>query len=236
MTPLIREMVKMVSAVDFDPVDLQWFDLSGYVNDQSHAVTEPLMTHRPPFEKNIVVWRGKTRSHESYDTIFMVVGNDPQEGVLVTMWKGPTGKQPQRFPTMVYLVEGDMLRYGSMDDGVELEKDVAELMLAYVGNWLESLSLRNEAYVPVVQQTFTNRRKMAQGKTPTYDWTTVIVEPVKPRQENQGGTHASPRLHDRRGHLRRLQNGKTCWVKPHKVGDASKGTVFHDYAIKEKNA
>ena len=42
MTPLIREMVKMVSAVDFDPVDLQWFDLSGYVNDQSHAVTEPL--------------------------------------------------------------------------------------------------------------------------------------------------------------------------------------------------
>ena len=85
MTPLIREMVKMVSAVDFDPVDLQWFDLSGYVNDQSHAVTEPLMTHRPPFEKNIVVWRGKTRSHVSYDTIFMVVGNDPQQGVLVTM-------------------------------------------------------------------------------------------------------------------------------------------------------
>ena len=76
------------------------------------------------------------------------------------------------------------------------------------------------------------RRKIAQGKTPTYDWKTVVVEPVKQRKEDQGGTHASPRLHDRRGHLRRLQNGKTCWVKPHKVGDASKGVVFHDYQIK----
>ncbi|NDH05263.1 hypothetical protein EBX93_04965 [bacterium] len=232
MTPLIKETIKTLSAGDIDPTEFQWFDLSYYVNDQSRAITEPLMTHRPPFEKNLVVWRGKTRNHESYDTIFMVVGNDPQEGILVTMWKGPTGIRPQRFPAMVYVADAEMLRYGSMDDGVELEKDVAELMLAYVGNWLESLSLKNEAYAPVVQKTFTNRRKIAQGKMPTYDWTTVIIEPVKARQEDKGGTHASPRLHDRRGHLRRLQNGKTCWVKPHKVGDASKGTVFHDYQIK----
>ena len=87
--------------------------------------------------------------------------------------------------------------------------------------------------MPVVQQTFTNRRKIAQGKTPTYDWTTVVVEPVKPRKEDQGGTHASPRLHDRRGHLRRLKTGKNVWVKSCKVGDASKGAIFHDYAIKE---
>lgn len=130
------------------------------------------------------------------------------------------------------MADGNMLRYGSIDDGLELEKDVAELMLAYIGNWLKSLSLKNEVYTPVVQKTFTNRRKIAQGKTPTYHWTTVVIEPAKPRQEDKGGTHASPRLHDRRGHLRRLQNGKTCWVKPHKVGDASKGAVFHDYEIK----
>lgn len=233
MTPLIREMVKMVSAVEFDPTEMQWFDLSGYVNDQSHVVTEPLMIHRPPFEKNIVVWRGKTRSHKSYDTVFMVVGNDPQEGVLVTMWKGPTGKKPQRFPTMVYLVDGETLRYGPIEDGFELLKDIAELMLAYVGHWLESLSRSAIAYQPQIIQTYTNKRKIEKGKLPTYDWKTVVIEPAAPRQDSKGGTHASPRLHDRRGHLRRLRDGKTCWVKSCKVGDASKGVVFHDYAIKE---
>ncbi len=61
------------------------------------------------------------------------------------------------------------------------------------------------------------------------DW----IEPPKPRSEGKGATHASPRLHDRRGHLRRLASGKNVWVKSCKVGDASKGAIFHDYAIKE---
>jgi hypothetical protein len=40
-------------------------------------------------------------------------------------------------------------------------------------------------------------------------------------------------MHERRGHLRRLKTGKNVWVKSCKVGDASKGAIFHDYAIKE---
>ena len=28
--------------------------------------------------------------------------------------------------------------------------------------------------------------------------------------------------------------GKNVWVKPHKVGDASKGYVFHDYQVMAK--
>ena len=60
-----------------------------------------------------------------------------------------------------------------------------------------------------------------------------VIEPTAPRQEAKGGTHASPRQHDRRGHLRRLKSGKNVWVKPHKVGDPSKGVVFHDYRILE---
>ena len=52
--------------------------------------------------------------------------------------------------------------------------------------------------------------------------------------EHKGGTHASPRLHDRRGHSRRLPDGRIVWVRPCKVGDASRGVVFHDYQVKEQ--
>jgi hypothetical protein len=94
------------------------------------------------------------------------------------------------------------------------------------------LSEKCPSYKPIMRDTFTNRRKVAQKKMPLYDWTTVVIEPTKNKSESKGGTHASPRLHDRRGHLRRLRSGKNVWVKPCKVGDASKGTIFHDYTFK----
>jgi len=230
-TPLIREAVALAFDAGIDPTELQWFDLSGYISDQSHVVTEPLMTHRPPFEKSFVVWRGKTKSHASYDVMLMVVGNDPEDGIIVSMWKGPTGRMPISFPPMVYLIDDDVLRYGPVDENVDLPKDTAELMLAYVGQWMEALSTTAGAYKASVHQSFTNRRKIAAKKMPTYDWTTVKIGPRAGKSEHQGGTHASPRLHDRRGHLRRLRSGKTCWVKACKVGDATKGTVFHDYEV-----
>jgi len=233
MTPLIRETIKMAFDGGIDPTDVQWFDLSDYVTDRTYAATEPLMKLRPPFEKSIVVWRGKTANHVSYSTIFMVVGTNPQEGIVISMWRGQTGKMPIKSPSMVYLVDGEMLRYGSIDDDAELHQASAEMMLAFCANWLESMSKSTQAHKPIVKPTFTNQRKQSKGKMPAYDWTTVVIEPSTERSQHQGGTHASPRQHDRRGHLRRLSTGKTCWVKAHKVGDATKGVIFHDYKIKE---
>jgi hypothetical protein len=66
------------------------------------------------------------------------------------------------------------------------------------------------------------------------EYRTVIIEPIKPaKREHLGGTHASPRQHDRRGHMRRLPGGRQVWVKPCRVGDAALGTVFHDYEVRE---
>ena len=233
MTPLIRETIKLAFDGGIDPTDMQWFDLSGYVTDRTYAATEPLMKLRPPFEKNIIVWRGKTANHASYDTIFMVVGTNPEEGIVISMWRGQTGKMPIKCPSMVYLVDGEMLRYGAIDENIELHQASAEMMLAFCANWLESMSKSTQAHKPIVKPTFTNQRKQSEGKMPAYDWATVVIEPSAERSQHQGGTHASPRQHDRRGHLRRLSTGKTCWVKAHKVGDATKGVIFHDYKIKE---
>lgn len=70
------------------------------------------------------------------------------------------------------------------------------------------------------------------GKTPPiYSHKTLVIAPkVTPSGERKGGTHASPRVHLRRGHYRR-RGGKTIWVKPTTVGDKSRGMVTKDYVV-----
>lgn len=234
-TPAIREAMSLFTSIDSpaDPTELQWFDISHCVTDKTDAGTvSQLMAYRPPFNKSIIVWRGKTASHEVYDVILIVGGDDPEEGVVVTAWKGPYGKRPRTIPSMVYVVDGDVVRYGAVNEDDPLEEADAKFMLAMVGAWYRSLSQGTQACNPYVKQTFTNRRKIASGKTPTYDWRTVVIGAKKAKSESKGGTHASPREHDRRGHLRRLRTGKNVWVSPCKVGSAALGAVFHDYEVR----
>lgn len=76
-----------------------------------------------------------------------------------------------------------------------------------------------------------NKKRIRQGKKPLFEWTTVTIEPRSAKNESLGGTHASPRQHDVRGHWV-VRNGNKFWRRPHKRGDASKGVIFHDYVVK----
>lgn len=236
-TPLIREIVKYSAAVGMDPVEMMWFDMSGVVKEVNDNINKRdwLLEYRPPFEKSMLVYRGSYKEHDMYEVFLMVVGDDPSEGILVTMYHGRHGQPINKLPTLVYAVgeDGTTVRYGAMEENEELSQEDSRFILGWITLWYNSLNLGCETYSPSVVQTFTNKRKIAQGKLPSYDWRTVKISPTKPQtiSESKGGTHASPRLHDRRGHLRRLRSGKNVWVKPCKVGDAALGTVFHDYEV-----
>jgi hypothetical protein len=113
------------------------------------------------------------------------------------------------------------------------DPQVTRGLLATVGAWLRSLSPGSTAYTPTARKSLINSKRAAKGQGPIlFDWRTVMVEPAKPKGGHQGGTHASPRLHDRRGHWRTMKkSGKRVWVRDCKVGDASKGVVFKDYRV-----
>lgn len=232
MTPLIRSMVGLMSIYG-DPTEMHWFDASGCFTVEGEKSQDPLLTMRPPFEKCIVCWEGLTRNGKRMEFHAIVTGSDPEEGICVSAWRVPEDSPPVASPMVVYIVEDDLVKYGPANDDEPIDKKDAQTILGFISGWLGSLSRRAESYIPSVKPTFTNRRKIAAGKPPTYEWRTVVIEPVQARREHQGGTHASPRLHDRRGHLRRLRSGKNVWVRECKVGNASKGMVFHDYQIKE---
>lgn len=57
----------------------------------------------------------------------------------------------------------------------------------------------------------------------------IDLDHAQTDRESMGGTHASPRLHLRRGHARQYAEGKYCWVQPHVVGNKKLGMVHKDY-------
>lgn len=234
MTPLVRDIIKLAAIGGVDPTEMHWFDATGCFKDQTERPPNWLLESQPPFPKCMVCWEGNSLNHQRMRLVCMLVGDDPDEGIVVTVWRLPSDHLPVASPIMIYVRDEGMIRYGPVEENVNMDQAEAEMILGFIAAWYESLAQRGEAYVPSIIQNFTNRRKIAQGKVPSYEWRTVVIEPVQPKKEHAGGTHASPRLHDRRGHLRRLRSGKNVWVKQCKVGDASKGIVWHDYELKEK--
>ena len=120
--------------------------------------------------------------------------------------------------------------------GKEVTQDEILPVLRMVYAVLLKLAGKEQAYKPTPQRTFINAKRKAKGKSAlTFDWHTVEIEPSKAKNDPQGGTHASPRRHQVRGHWRTYKSGKRGWVKECWKGDASKGIVFKDYQLKEKN-
>lgn len=77
-----------------------------------------------------------------------------------------------------------------------------------------------------------NKKRIANGREP-FDSCYILTIPSSPGDTHEAlhGTHASPRLHLRRGHLRRLPSGKVIWVRHCMVGNPDKGVVEKIYRV-----
>lgn len=230
-TPLIRECIRVLCSGDLDPVEMTWFDLSS-TDMHTPINTQYIIDCRPPFEKCMVLHRcSNHHANGSHDFMMFTAGNDPYEGIVISAWGGPTGVMPKKLPMMIYKIIDGQIKYGPVNDE-PIAKDDVDDYLGVLSGWYGSLLSKCDAYRPTIAKTFTNRRKIAAGKKPSYDWHTVVIKPQPPKSVSLGGTHASPRLHDRRGHLRKLPSGKSVWVRQCKVGNAALGSVFHDYEVR----
>ena len=86
----------------------------------------------------------------------------------------------------------------------------------------------------VIQQSSPkNNRRILDGKLPIWEVKTLVLKTPVTRtvSEYQGGTHASPRQHIRRGHYRHYKSGKIAWVRDCIVGSLEKGFVHKDYRV-----
>ena len=80
-----------------------------------------------------------------------------------------------------------------------------------------------------------NKKRNKSGKIPLFSYWTLHLSTKNKRyskyEDDQQSTRIGPRLHLRRGHIRRLQSGTTTWVNSCMVGDQSRGTVAKDYHL-----
>lgn len=82
-----------------------------------------------------------------------------------------------------------------------------------------------------------NSKRVAKGNVPLYSFKTLRLGLPNERCNGAalGGTHASPRLHLRRGHIRNLADGRRIWVQSCVVG-VGPGVVEKDYRLVAKAA
>jgi hypothetical protein len=86
---------------------------------------------------------------------------------------------------------------------------------------------------PTPDEVLVNKKRISKGKKPLIEFRMITVDGRKSElSSTPHGTHASPRLHWRRGHWRTMKkSGKKVWVDPMLVGDEKNGKIIKDYAV-----
>ena len=100
-----------------------------------------------------------------------------------------------------------------------------------LADFLTALSCKNVSTTENAPPKYINKKREKKNKPPFFTSKTLTINIIG--AEGSGfkcGSHASPRVHLRRGHIRRLPKGNV-WVNAAVVGDKSKGMVVKDYKI-----
>lgn len=104
-----------------------------------------------------------------------------------------------------------------------------------LSTFLSALNCNNIKQVEHKPNKKLQNTRQKRGKQPLFShWTLELSLPPKSSKGNStlNGTHASPRVHLRRGHPRQYSPGKWTWVQACVVGRNGKGIVTKDYSAK----
>ena len=219
MTPLISELIKFAP----DPELYHWFDVGDLPLDGEFVNDDEMFCL--PYQRTVVVGRDADGSK----FMLALIGGTESVAVGGLLF---VGAYPQDIEPFSYINTPEGTRIYGVKDTPPKRAQYMPTM-AIVSTFLRGLQKPTQAHVPVARKSLINSKRAAKGKGPVlFDWRTVEVAPITEKMPHQGGTHASPRLHNRRGHWRTMKKtGKRVWVRDCKVGDASKGVVFKDYKI-----
>ena len=102
-----------------------------------------------------------------------------------------------------------------------------------LARFVMALNCTNTKRVEHHAPKFLNSKRIAKGRHPLFSyWTLHLPGPASNDEAPMGGTHASPRLHLRRGHIRQYAVGKYTWIDACVVGSKQAGMVFKDYSLR----
>lgn len=213
MTPLIRYFSQFSS-------DGHWFDLGQLGTEVQFELDGERLLHLP-YDQTMIV---AIDASGSWFSIRASYGGDSVAiGGLVII----DNKVHPIAPFAYMNTEEGLKLYPPKDGSLPTREQIVQ-SLAVVDTLLSRLEKPQTCYHRVRKTTGLARIK----KKPMFEWKMLRVEPRSTEADSLGGTHASPRAHDRRGHWRSLPSGRKIWVKQCRVGDPDNGIVLKDYLVR----
>jgi len=205
--------------------------IAGELIDMEDSVIESMTTH--------------TRSHAqdgSVNLFYHYMMSEQPHGIDVDVFMARKDvgidelKGSLYIATAVIVHDGTRLQFITEDHGLQYVKAALQTCLSSAVAAIYMMTMgKNDFYmsVPTSEEAATNRKRISKGKKPLIEFKVATIEGKKTMMSSTPhGTHASPRLHWRRGHWRTMsKSGKKTWIAPMEVGDEDNGRVIKTYAI-----
>jgi len=152
---------------------------------------------------------------------------------------GPVPKTPYRFLSTTFLALPEMFQAMLASARGDLTRATAQLQLdsrdevMMVTQACCVLNCANVETRDFLPNPRLNAARLAKGKQPFFTYKVLQLEDTTPAKSvSAGGTHAAPRAHLRRGHIRHLASGRDVWVRNTLVNaGTSAGVVVKDYRL-----
>lgn len=96
---------------------------------------------------------------------------------------------------------------------------------------IAALACRNVTQRVCSPNAALQKKRAKNGRFPLYSYRILEIDEGRAASGERHGSHASPRVHLRRGHIRRLPD-RNVWVNACVVGNKAMGMVAKDYAFK----
>lgn len=258
-------VAKIIGDLPISPVDSVWFDVtdesitkvySNWIDEHgTFAVTDPIEKIPLPFDRiGIVIpldMTGVTKNHFNdivpYPVTVTRTGNRISMKTFYMGFKTHVNDIifENDFESGLFKVEinpeyrkkfGHIPGFFDKKNYIDIVKAVMNVMVL-LSYGIPNKGAEVKAFKPVDQSG--NEKRLRKGKTQLFEWRTVLISnKVETQRVDLGGTHASPKPHDRRGHQRVYKkSGRVVYVKPttinrHKI--ATDGFIHHDYKVMEK--
>ncbi len=253
MTNVNPKVVQAASRVPFDAAGYTWIDIQGL--EVENEVLRPFALElgeyevgKMPllFERMAVI---PPSSHWDSDAVITVERTGSR--VVVSMWvldkpecafQATVKESGDEHRTMLLDFDVPEAHYDTMMKTFKGDRQIAQ-------TWMSGGTTQFMAYLyyattvkSALTETYTcptnpaNIKRRRQGKRPMYEWKTIIIDAATRRRISNAKRAGKPRdpqrEHGVRGHWAVSKLGKRFWRKAHTRGDASKGTIFHDYQTK----
>lgn len=236
-----RDPAKYAAAREHADSGFEFLDL-GEAGDLPAPTLDMLEASDPPFERVAVQFQNSSADQtysylmtfephkEGGYTFFLAITYSPD---IAWVTAGPyrltkmTGAWRLEVST-----EGNVLWVPDVSEGALLRSGMAAAALVWRAFAAMACSnVRTRDHQP---DAALNKKRAKAGKVPLVSYKTLEIVVPNTRYEgggSGGGTHASPRVHLRRGHIRKIADGKTVWVQACVVW-SKHGMVLKDYKLR----